>query len=721
MPLSAGDRLGPYEILALIGTGGMGEVYKARDTRLDRTVAIKRLKGQHTARFEQEARAIAALNHPNICTLHDIGPDYLVMEYVEGKPLQGPLRVEDAMKLALQIAAALEEAHGRGILHRDLKPGNILVTGKGAAKLVDFGLAKLITDSESDVTKTIEGTVMGTAAYMAPEQAEGKPLDARSDIFSFGAVLYEMLSGTRVFGGTSTAQVLSAVLRDEPAPLPAALKIPAELDRVIRRCLRKAPAERFQSMAEVKGALGQISARTSEEQPSIAVLPFANMSADKENEYFSDGLAEEIINELAHVPGLKVIARTSAFAFRGKEQDIRKIAEALGVRTILEGSVRRAGNRIRVTAQLIDALDGSHLWSERYDRELADVFAIQDEIAQAIAAVLQIKLSAEPARNYTPNLPAYEAYLKGRHLVARPTPESLQRAREYLEQAIALEPKFALAHIELGNYFLNFAIRGLLPAREAMPLARVAAERAFDIDSTMPEGHALLGTVAAVYDLDWKEAERRFRLAMARDPVPAYVREMYGWIYLLASGRPQEAVEEVENALKADPLAVLTRVRLAMCFLAAGKEAEAEAELRQALELDENSQPALSNLVIIYASRGELAEARAYAEKAYTTAPEVPQVIGMRAGLLALSGDTSRAETLLEKLKPGRAYGAPRALATFHLLCGEIEKAADWTEKAIEQHDPLLLLFLRGPLGKALRSSSRWPALAKLMNLPGTT
>ena len=310
----------------------MGEVWKARDTRLDRIVAIKRLKGQHNTRFEQEARAIAALNHPHICQIHDIGPDYLVLEYVEGMVLRGPIAVEEALRFAVQLAGALEEAHGKGILHRDLKPANIMVTKGAAAKLLDFGIAKLSRDGqESDATRTIEGTVMGTAAYMAPEQAEGKPLDVRSDIFSFGALLYELLSGTRAFGGTSMAQVLSAVLRDEPAPLPATLKIPPQLDRISRRCLRKIPADRYQSMAEVRGALGQVSVKPAEQQPSIAVLPFANMSADKENEYFSDGLAEEIINVLAHLPGLKVIARTSAFAFRGKEEDIRKIAETLGV------------------------------------------------------------------------------------------------------------------------------------------------------------------------------------------------------------------------------------------------------------------------------------------------------------------------------------------------------------------------------------------------------
>jgi serine/threonine-protein kinase len=549
---------------------------------------------------------------------------------------------------------------------------------------------------------------------MAPEQAQGKPLDERSDVFSFGAVLYEMLSGNRAFGGNSTAQILSAVLRDDPGPLQA----PPALGSIVRRCLAKLPPQRFQTMTDVKAALERLSAKPAEQQPSIAVLPFANMSADKEHEYFSDGLAEEIINLLAHIPGLKVIARTSAFAFRGKEQDIRKIAEALGVRTILEGSVRRAGSRIRVTAQLISAEDGSHLWSERYDREMADVFAMQDEIARAIATALQMRLSAEPARQYTPSLPAYEAYLKGRHHMARLTPESLRRSREYLEQAIALDPKFALAHVGLGDCFLNRALPGFLPAREAMPLVREAAQKALDIDPSLPEGHGLLGVVAGFYDYDWREAERRFRLAMARDPVPAYVHDFYGFFYLLARERPQEAAEEIERACKQDPLNVLFRTHSAICLLAVGREAEAEAELRQVLELDEHFLPALVNMVSIHALRGELAEALASAEKAYATAPQAPTVMGLLAGALVLSGDTGRTEALLEKLRPGRASGAPRALALYHLLCGEVDKAADWTGKAIEQRDPLMMVTLRGPLGKALRSSPRWPALARLMNLP---
>ena len=467
---ASGTRVGPYEILALLGSGGMGEVYKATDTRLGRTVAIKFLKSAYTDRLDREARAIAALNHPHICTIHDVGPDYLVMEFLDGAPLSAPIPHENAVRLALQIAAALEAAHAKGIIHRDLKPGNIFVTPSGV-KLLDFGLAKLKTGFDgSDITQSITeaGTIIGTAAYMSPEQAEAKELDARSDIFSFGLVFYEMLSGQRAFVADTGIGVMAAIIRDEPRPLRAA----PEIERVIMRCLRKSPSDRFQSMSEVREALEQMPSKPAEEKPSIAVLPFANMSADKENEYFSDGLAEEILNSLVRIPGLKVTARTSSFAFRGKEQDIRGIAEALNVRTILEGSVRRSGNRVRVTAQLINATDGYHLWSERYDREMTDVFAVQDEIAAAIAGALKVKFSgeAEPAHGHTPNLPAYEACLKGRHYQFKGTPEEWNRGREYFEQAIALDPQYADPHAHLAShYFLLWLKMGCLMRSKMRP------------------------------------------------------------------------------------------------------------------------------------------------------------------------------------------------------------------------------------------------------------
>ena len=713
----AGTRLGPYELISAIGAGGMGEVWKARDTRLDRTVAVKRLTGRHSARFEQEARAIAALNHPNICQLYDVGPDYLVLEYVQGQPLKGPLPPDEAVRLAIQIASALEEAHGHGILHRDLKPANVMVTGKGSVKLLDFGLAKLTHDSTDrmDATRTIEGTVLGTAAYMSPEQAEGKPLDARSEVFSFGAVLYEMLSGAHAFTGESTVRILSAVLRDEPGPL----KAPAALERIVRRCLAKNPGDRFQTVAELKTALEQIPAKPVEQQPSIAVLPFSNMSTDKENEYFSDGLAEEIINLLAQIPGLKVIARTSAFAFRGKEVDIRKVAEALGVATVLEGSVRRVGNRIRVSAQLITATDGSHLWSQRYDREMEDVFAVQDEVAAAIAAALHVKLSGTPAarEQYKPSLPAYEALLKARYYIGRLHPDVLPRIKESFEHAIALDPKFALAHCEYGIYFLIMAIYGSLPANLVLARVRVHAQKALELDASIPEGHAMLGLASAFLEYDWKETERHFHTAMAHSPISPLVRFLYAAACLQPTGRAAEAVQQVELALQEDPLNHIMQVQRAIFLAAAGRDEDAGRRLREILDLDPTSGPAHGYLSLYHMIRGDLDQALTHARTAYSGSPTVPNAIGGMAGALTRTGDTAGAEALIQKLQPD-AFGAPRALAIYHWMRGDLNAMADWIEEAIDQHDPAIPGMLRQWYGRELRNTPRWAALMRKLNLP---
>jgi serine/threonine-protein kinase len=552
-------------------------VYKARDTRLDRTVAIKVAAAKFSERFEREARAVAALNHPHICTLYDVGPDYLVMEYVDGATVSGPMPVGQALKLAIQIAGALEEAHAKGILHRDLKPANILVTAKGTAKLLDFGLAKLAADS--DGTQTMAGGLMGTPMYMAPEQADGKPADRRSDVFSFGAVLYEMLAGRRAFDS------LAAVVRDSPKPVDA----PGEVARIVTRCLAKSPADRFQSMADLKAALERISAQPAERQPSIAVLPFANMSRDPDDEYFSDGLAEEIINTLAHLPGLKVTARTSAFAFRGKEQDITKIAEMLHVRTILEGSVRRSGSRIRVTAQLINAEDGYHLWSERYDREMADVFAMQDEIAAAIARALEVKLVGKPAgRQHLPDLRAYEAFLKARHELLKVDPESAARGRRLLEQAIALDPAYSEPYGELGSCYVLQALTGLRSAREAMPAARARAQNALERSASDARAHGVLCSVAGLYDYDWKEAAEQYRLALAVEAVPGEVRARCALAYLVPLSRFQEALEQLETALEHDPLNGFVRSTFALVLAFGGMHDRARIEAQKVIEVDAN-------------------------------------------------------------------------------------------------------------------------------------
>ena len=699
----------------------MGEVWKARDPRLGRDVAIKVLPEAFAAdpervrRFQQEARAIAALNHPHICQIHDVGPGYLVLEYVEGAPLRGPLADTDALRLALQIAGALQTAHLKGILHRDLKPANILVAADGQAKLLDFGLARVLM-SDEDVTRTIQGTIAGTAAYMSPEQAQGKPVDARSDVFSFGTVLYEMLSGVRAFGGDNSAQVTSAVLRDEPRPLNT---MPA-LDRIVRRCLAKDPALRFQTMGDVKAALEQILTKPADPQPSIAVLPFADMSEARDHEWFSDGLADEIISALTHIPGLKVTARTSAFAFRGKEQDITTIATALRVRTVLEGSVRRAGNRIRVTAQLINAEDGYHLWSERYDRDLTDIFAIQDDIAHAIAGALQITLSEKPGihRQRTPNFAAYEAYLKGRHYLYKMTAESVARSRQFLEQAIDLDRDFAPAHSGLGEYFFIIATLGLIPADEALPQARAEARRALDIDSALPEAHSVLGMVASTFDYDWNEVDREFRLAMAREPVAPYARDNYGAFYLLQIGRIEEAGAQIERALQEDPLNLLFRVHWGVYLFAAGRDADAVRQLLEVLDIDQNYVLAQSWLCTAYVSQRNWPEARRYAQRAVALWPS-PLMVGCLAGILLREGDRPGAEQLLAQFKDSAVPGAVIGLALFHLMSLDADEALVWLEKAIERREPMAMLPVL--FRRFCSSSPRWPAVAKRLNLPEAT
>jgi len=712
MTFTAGDRLGPYEILGPIGEGGMGEVWKARDSRLNRFVAIKRIKGEHSARFEQEARAIAALNHPHICQIYDIGPDYLVLEYLDGAPLKGPLDTAAARRLALEMACALEAAHKKGILHRDLKPANVLVTGSGV-KLLDFGLAKLAANS--DETATAAGTVLGTAAYMSPEQAQGRPLDERSDVFSFGAVLYEMLSGRRAFSGESIFDTLNAVVREEPAPLESPMAA------IVKRCMAKQPSQRFQSMSDLRSVLEQgVTAKPVDQIPSIAVLPFADMSASKDQEYFSDGLAEEIINALVKVPGLKVIARTSAFAFKGQNVDIRKIGEALGVTNILEGSVRRSGNRIRVTAQLITAADGSHLWSERYDREMEDVFAVQDEIGAAIVAVLQVKLSPQaPARpRHTPTLPAYEALLKARYFHWKVTAESMERAREFYEQAISLDPQYAFARALYADYLFGRTTVGMSPLREVAPVSRAMAQRALELDPSLPEAHAILGTLAATYDYDWKEAERQLLLATASDAASPHCYFQYGLYYFLALGRREKAMEWAQKAVHGNPLDLVIRTFAGIILGAAGRNVEAEEHFRQAIHLDPGFFWAHHFLAEYYVARGKFAEALRCEETAFSLAPWYAPIIGLYAGLLVRAGRMDEGQKLVRSLRPGEAYGASAGVALFHTAQDQVDLAADWFEKAIEERNSLIVPVLQSAIGEQLRASPRWPKLASLMNLP---
>jgi serine/threonine-protein kinase len=709
MQLAPETRLGPYEITALLGTGGTGEVYKAVDTRLKRNVAIKMLKGPDAERLEREARVIAKLSHPGVCAIYDVGDNYIVMEYVEGSPVRGPLPLNDCLSLAGQIANALEAAHGQGVVHRDLKPANILVKN-GCVKLLDFGHAKQLSSNPGEVNPdTLEGTAVGTAGYMSPEQVQGKPIDSRSDVFSFGIVLYELISGKRAFPGDVVLDVLNAIVHDEPPPLETA----PELQKIVASCLKKDPAQRLQSMTEVKQALGRVKLRKPK-QPSIAVLPFVNLSGDTDNDYFCEGLTEELINQIAQIPGLKVTARTSVFAFEKRTEDIRKIAQTLDVQTLLEGSVRQSGSQLRITAQLINAADGYHLWSKTYDREKANIFEVQDDISGAIAKSLQLRLY----HGRSVSLSAYEAYLKARYYLWKLTGEGLAQSREYYEQAIAIDPDFALAHCGYAEYFLARAIRGLMPADEALPAARASARQALDIDPALCDAHAVLGSVAVLHDLDWDKAKREFELA-EREIVSPALRVLHAYYYLLPWRRIGEAVREVERALRDDPLnATLHRIH-GVCLSLIGRSTDATREFHEALELDNQSTATMTMLALDYWTRGMQVDALVWAERAYSLLSREPISIGLYSGILASTGDATRARQVRETLGDGQSYGSPAGLTLFHLLVEEIDEAASWFVRLVQQrHLAGAFLLLHSPVGGRLSSSDRWPELAGMLNLP---
>jgi serine/threonine-protein kinase len=712
MPLATGTKLGPYEIVSPLGAGGMGEVYRALDSRLNRDVAIKVSAAQFTERFEREAQAIAALNHPNICTLHDIGPNYLVMEFIDGTPLKGPLPVDQTLRYAIQICDALEAAHKKNIIHRDLKPANILVIASGV-KLLDFGLAKIETPQVVDgVTQTFAltevGVVMGTAAYMSPEQAKGEVSDARSDIFSFGVVLCEMLNGLSPFARNSPIETMSAILRDEPATTYA----PPNISAVIARCLRKSAADRFQSIAEVRSAIERAMSKPSEKSSSIAVLPFANMSADKDNEYFSDGLAEEILNLLAKIPGLKVIARTSSFAFRGKEQNITAIAEALRVQNILEGSVRKAGNRIRVTAQLINAADGSHRWSERYDRDMIDIFALQDEIAQAISEALKLRLAP---RTHPVNIEAYQLHLKGQYHRFRFTPESMAKAKEFFEQALAVDPTCAPAYSGLAGYYLVMATSGIRSMVDVWPWVTSSAEKALALDPDNCQAYSLLAHVAAICEHDWKKSEKLHLKAMSAEPVSSTMRFRYATFYLLPMGQHAKAMEQCRLALETDPLSAAVYMGLAFTFLISGQCAEAIQCVRKGLEINENFHPIMLVMALAQIQAGLRADAITTLQQVLRIAPWYNLASWCLAAVYHQVGNREESRELVRTLAD--SHGHTIGAAFYYASTGEVDTMFEALDGAYQKREFWLLNIQSLPFFEPYRADLRFQSLLKRMNL----
>ena len=665
MPLEPGSRLGPYEIVAPLGAGGMGEVYRARDPRLGRDVAIKVIAASgdgdddRRRRFEQEARAVAALSHPNVLAIFDVGVGgrpYLVTELLDGETIRGllargPVPPERAVAIALQIAAGLAAAHDRGIVHRDLKPDNVFLTADGRVKILDFGLARQQHADALTMTqaRTASGMMVGTLGYMSPEQVRGMEADPRSDIFAAGAVLYEMLSGRRAFQGASPADTISAILSGATEALVFPPATPRSLVQVVQRCLAAGVHERFQSARELAAALEAASdVRVAEAAPvsraltSIAVLPFANMSADAENQYFSDGLAEELIGALARLAGLRVASRTSSFRFRGGDLDVREIGRELGVGAILEGSVRRSGDRLRVTAQLTGAADGYHIWSGRYDRRMADVFDIQDEIVEALVSAIAPSLSADvPAavRRSTADPDAYERYLKGRHFLNQRSPAVMASAIRFFEESIARDPGFALAHAGLADAYSILRVYGWTPAASSQPRALEAVTRALALDPSLAEAHLSRALYVFHFEPRWRAARPHFEAALTASPGNA-LAEAYYALFLATEYEYAEARQRIANALAIDPQSPMIRFLTAAAACVVGDFTDALRDATRALELQPESMGARWPQTVSLAALGRFDEAAQVGDRvlARSRAPIYVGVLGMvhaRAGRLA--------------------------------------------------------------------------------------
>ncbi len=732
-----------YRIIQELGQGGMGVVYKAYDTKLEREVAIKFLspeispQDQDRERFMIEAQAAAALNHPNIATIHAIEEVddelFIVMEFIDGPDLKkkvgsDQLPVNSIIDMAIQIAEGLQAAHEKGITHRDIKPANIMLTSKGQVKITDFGLAKMA--QATLLTKT--GMTVGTMAYMSPEQAQGLIVDQRTDIWALGAVLYEMLTGQQAFQGLYEQAVMYAVVNTEPPAL-AALRpeVPAELEHLTRKALQKNPAQRHQTMNEVIADLKLAGAKAATKLPApeeksllaIAVLPFTDLSPQKDQEYFCDGMTEELIDALTKLEGCRVVSRTSAFAFKGKEQDIRAIGKQLNVSHTLAGSVRKAGNRLRINAQLTNVEDGFQLWSEKYDRELDDVFAIQDDIAAAIVKKLKMKLRGEQdtelVKRYTENLEAYHLYLQARFHLNKRTEEGLKKGVIFCEQAIALDSTYALAYAGLADGFALLGFQGFLPPKDAMPKAKAAAEQALKIDDALAEAHTSLGYIRAIYDWNWRESEKEFLRALELNPNHATAHYWHALWHLLPTGQFEKCLAAIKKAQALDPLSLVLNAGIGWQFYFARQFDQAITALQKTLEMDESFLFARDLLGQAYVQKGLHEQAIAEMEKAVALSHRRALSLGALGHAYALAGKRDEARKILHELLAlaQQRYISSYDIALVYAGLGGKEQALVWLEKACDDQNGWLSFLNVEPRFDNLRSDARFVALLKKVGL----
>jgi eukaryotic-like serine/threonine-protein kinase len=756
MALTPGFRLGAYEIVSPLGAGGMGEVYRARDTKLGRDVAIKILPEAFAAdperleRFEREARALAALNHPNIATIYgleqDEGNNYLTMELVTGTTLaerltRGAIAVEEALHLARQITQALQAAHEKGIVHRDLKPANVKVTPNGVVKLLDFGLAKSLVGSEPNgvsesgatMMGTVEGRILGTPGYMSPEQTRGRPVDERSDIWAFGCVLYEMLAGRPAFTGLTPVDRMAAVLRSEADLAQLAPGTPESVRELLRQCLQKDPSHRPAGIANIvldrEDAVsmvtsGRVSATALRDTQirSLAVLPFANASGDPQMEYFSDGLTESLIFSLSQLPQLRVMARATVFRYRGRSEDAQQIGRALKVSAVLTGVVLQRGETLMISTELVDVDSGWHLWGAQFRKTSADVFAMEEAIAKELSDALRLKLTPETerllARRYTENVDAYHLYLKGRHYWGKRTEDALKKGIHHFREALDIDPTYALAYAGLADCYIPLAFYGHVASLDALPKARAAAHKALEIDPRLAGARSALGWVRSVYDRDPRGGEEQVRAALEVDPNYARGRQALAEI-LVMSGRADEAIAEIKRAIDLDPLSLAMHAAVAM-ILYLGREHDGAIEYcRKAIEMEPGFFPARWFLGLAYQGKRRFAEAVEQLREADALSGHSTNIVATLGGAFAASGNVDKAQEILSELSQiGRRRYVPRTqVAAIFAGLGDHERALAALEAAYQERCVWLRCAAADPRFDALRELDGFRTILRLIGL----
>jgi serine/threonine protein kinase/Tfp pilus assembly protein PilF len=737
-----GQTISHYRILGKLGEGGMGMVYTAEDTALKRTVALKFLAPALTSDSEAkksfilEAQTASALDHPNICTIHEInetaeGQLFIAMSCYQGETLKerirrGPTCLQEAIHLIRQVAEGLARAHEKGIVHRDIKPANLMVVEDRLLKILDFGVAEFQHKSPYSAP----GVIIGTPSYMSPEQASGMPLDQRSDIWSVGVVFYELLTANLPFAGDSGEELMRAIVNEPPLPLHKFLgSCSVRIQAVIDRMLAKNPEKRYQNLPEFLADLAlleqegqakeatRVGAAAVPVLPSIAILPFADPSAEKDQEYFCDGLAEEIMNDLARLQGLRVASRNSTWQFKGQHIDLSRIGTELKVQNLLEGSIRKGGNRLRIAVRLINTSDGFTLWADEYERELADIFRIQDEIAGAVVKNLAIQLTGacekSPVKRYTDNVEAYSSYLRGRFYWNKRTPAALQTAIGYFETAIAMDPAYALAYAGLADAYIVLGLYARQTPGGIIPRALQAAGEALQLDELLPEAHISLGCARAVYEWKWQEAEEHFKRGIELKPGYAEAHHWYAINLLTPLGRFDEAIRQAGLALELEPASLAINAAVGLVRYFARQFDAAIDHLQRALDRDPDFP--VTNLFLGQAlvQKSRFREALDYCRRAAAADRENTNMLATCAYAAARADEKGEARKILQELRDlsGEKYVSSYDMASICCGLGEMDQALSFLEKAAEEQAYLLSYLNVDPVLDPLRNQERFRQL----------